>query len=185
MEFVFSELESKFAEIYKKGWIKSINKNYNGVGLTFEELLGKNIDDFAYPDFQGIEIKAQRVKSDYSVTLFGAAPWGESWPETERLRVKYGYFDYDKDDDKKINIELYYSKNVLVCNRYFFNLEINREEKKIYLVIRDINYNLLERSVYWFFDDLESKLKEKLHIWVLFMLRVQKKMNMNILNILS
>ena len=162
MEQSFKNLEMKMEEIYHKGWIKSVNKLYNGVGLTFEELLGKKEDDFAYPDFQGIEIKTQRIKSDYPITLFGAAPWGEGWPETERIRKKYGYFDYEKDEDKKINMEIYCSKNVLVCNRYFFNLEINREERKIYLVVKDINFDVIEKSAYWFFDDLENKLKEKL-----------------------
>lgn len=80
----------------------------------------------------------------------------------ERLKVLYGYFDYDTADDKKINVEFYCSKNVLICNRYFFNLEINREEKRIYLIIRDLDLNIIDKGTYWFFDELETKLKEKL-----------------------
>lgn len=159
---IFNDLELKFNEIHNCGWIKSINKNYNGVGMTFERCLGKEEDDFAYPDFQGIEIKTQRIKTSYPITLFGAAPWGEDWPEADRIRKLYGYFDYESEDVKKLNVEFYCSKNVLVCNRYFFNLEVNRKEEKIYLVVRDINYNVIDKGAYWFFDDLKMKLKEKL-----------------------
>lgn len=77
MNTIFSNLEVKFNEIYKQGWIKSVNRMYNGVGLTFERCLSKKDDDFAYPDFEGIEIKTQRIKSSYPITLFGAVPWGE------------------------------------------------------------------------------------------------------------
>ena len=162
MENRFSNLINKFHEIYKRGWIKSNSNDFNSVGNTFEELLGKKMDEFSYPDYDGIEIKCQRVDTSYPFTLFGLAPWGESVPEIERIRRKYGYFDFDPDDKKKINAEFLYDKNILICNRYYFNLDICVAEEKIYLVIYDYNHNLLERISYWSFSDIKEKLNVKL-----------------------
>jgi len=78
------------------------------------------------------------------------------------LRRTYGYFSYEPQEKKKLNLEFYHSKNVLICNRYFFVLDIDRISKKIYLVIKDIDYNVIERCAYWDFDDLEEKLNQKL-----------------------
>lgn len=159
---IFHNLEEKFREIFEMGWVESINDYSSGVGMTFEKLLGKESDDFAHPDYDGIEIKTQRVGTDYPITIFGLAPWGNTAPEVERLRETYGYFDYDDKDQRKLNAEIYASKNKLICNRYFFNLDVNRKERKIYMIIYDINYNIIDNTTYWHFDDIEEKLKYKL-----------------------
>ena len=175
-KLLFKDLKIEFERIYKMGWIKSVNDNYNGVGLTFEKLLGKEVDDFSYPDYNGVEIKTQRINSDYPITLFGLAPWGINVSQMDYLRRKFGYFDYDDDDCKKLNAEFYSSKNILICNRYFFNLEVNREEEKIQLIIRDINYNVLNDSTFWFFDDIREKLRYKLN-FLAFVHAKSKKQN--------
>ena len=158
----FNSIVKKFDEIHHLGWIKSINNYQNGAGLTFENLLDKKEDNFSYPDFDGVEIKTQKINSKYTISLFNLTPWGTEYPEIERIRKKYGYYDYDKDDYKKINIELYASKNILSCNRFFFNLEVNRKEERIYLIIQDINYNILEKESYWSFEDIKERLYQKL-----------------------
>ena len=162
MHEIFTNLDNEFLKIYQKGWNQSVNDISSGVGMTFEKLLGKEEDDFSFPDFDGIEIKTQRINSNYPITLFGLAPWGNEFPEIERLRKSFGYFDFSPDDDKKLNVEFYHSKNVLVCNRYFFNLEINYEEERLYLIVKDINYNVIEKSAYWSFADIKEKLDGKL-----------------------
>lgn len=117
MEKTFENLVAKFKNIKEMGFVKSVNDNYNGVGLTLENLLGKKQDDFAYPDYEGIEIKTHRKFSKYPITLFGAALWGKSFPENDRIRSTYGYYQTDAPDDRKIVTEFYGNKNVLVCNR--------------------------------------------------------------------
>ena len=175
MNSIFKNLDIKFEEINKRGWIKSVNDLDNGVGLTFENLLGKKEDDFSYPDYEGIEIKTQRSLSNYPITLFGLAPWGKQMPEIERLRKTYGYFSFDKDD--KLNAEFFASKNILICNRYFFNLEVNRNEQKIYLIISDIDYNVIEKTSYWDFSDIQEKLNIKLKYLAFVYASAKKKFN--------
>ena len=162
MKTVFDNLDRKFQEIHAKGWVESVNSISSGVGMTFEQLLGKSEDNFSYPDFDNIEIKTQRITSNYPITLFGLAPWGQEFPEIDRIRRLFGYYDYSCDDDKKLNAEFYCSKNTLVCNRYFFNLHVDRMHEKMVLFIFDINNNLIDSCAYWSFDDIKEKLNGKL-----------------------
>lgn len=161
-ERIFNNLIKKYNEIAEQGWIDSVNDNTSGVGLTFEKLLGKEPDDFSYPDYDGIEIKTQRLKSNYPVTLFGLAICGQTFPEIERIRQKYGYYDYDLPENKRLNCEFYANHNVLISNRYFFNLRIDREQEKIILLIFNINYELIDDSSYWYFSDFKEKFETKI-----------------------
>ena len=58
------ELQNKFNEIKKMGYVKGISQNNKGnAGLTFEKLIGKYNDNFQIADYKGIEIK---VKNNFS-----------------------------------------------------------------------------------------------------------------------
>lgn len=158
----FKTLIKEFKRIEKMGYVKSVNKCSNGVGMTFEYLLGKEPDDFSYPDYDGIEIKTQNAGTNYPLTLFSCAPQGSIFPKLDDLRSKYGYFHYYPNELKRLNLEFFYDKNILITNRYFFNLEIDKDEQRIYLLVYDIRHNLIERDAYWTFDDLKEKFETKL-----------------------
>ena len=51
---------------------------------------------------------------------------------------------------------------------FYFQLEVNREFKKVYLKVYDLNEKLVEKDVYWDFDDIEEKLYRKLKFLALF-----------------
>ena len=54
------ELQNKFNEIKKMGYVKGISQNNKGnAGLTFEKLIGKYNDNFQTADYKGIEIKVK------------------------------------------------------------------------------------------------------------------------------
>ena len=58
------ELQNKFNEIKKMGYVKGISQNNKGnAGLTFEKLIGKYNDNFQTADYKGIEIK---VKNNFN-----------------------------------------------------------------------------------------------------------------------
>ena len=57
-------LNNKFNSIKNMGWIQSIKKGSSGIGLTFEHLIGINENEFEIPDFNGIELKTKRSKSN-------------------------------------------------------------------------------------------------------------------------
>lgn len=77
-------LINNFKKIAKKGWIPSVNKNINGVGLTFEKLL-----NMFFPDYQGIEIKCTTGFSRYPISPFSKSFDGPSFFEMNRLINTY------------------------------------------------------------------------------------------------
>lgn len=55
----FKDLKNK---ILGKGWIESTAPGNAAVGITLENLLGKEKENFEIPDYNGIEIKAKCSK---------------------------------------------------------------------------------------------------------------------------
>ena len=56
----FNDLKKKFDKIKKMGYIKGKNqRNKGNSGLTFENLIGKENDEFQIADYNGIEIKVK------------------------------------------------------------------------------------------------------------------------------
>lgn len=159
---MFDSIIKKFHQIRMKGYVESVNNNFNGIGLTFEKLLGKEPDNFSYPDYAGIEIKTALIVSDFPTSLISLHPWGNIMPATQYLRKKYGYFDYNPENERKLNAEFYYSKNILINNRYYFNLERCDEEGKLYLKVYDYKNTLLDKNVYWYYTDIKEALENKL-----------------------
>jgi len=60
----------KFAQIKRKGWIKSKRKGSTGIGHTLEQLLGVTENNIALPDLSIVELKAHRIGSSSMITLF-------------------------------------------------------------------------------------------------------------------
>ena len=158
---VADELLTKFMKISHKGWIESSRKHNTGIGKTFEDLLDKIEDNEADPDYKGIEIKTHRNSSQSYTTLFTASPDGPAKAENTRLREKYGHVDIESG----LNIlhsSIFSNRKTTYNKKYKFQLEVNRNDRKIYLMIFDLNDKLLEKITYWDFDSLNSKLKRKL-----------------------
>lgn len=157
-------LNEEFKRIRKMGYVKSSRKGLTGVGKTFEDLLGKKEDNLDIPDYLGIEIKTKLGYSNSHITLFNLTPTGNV--ETQRLCQTYGYPDKVIPSKKVLNISIT-TTPTLIANKYFFNLKVDHFEKKIILIIKDRNNNILEQSVYWSFDNLKEKLEKKLQFLAL------------------
>ena len=72
-----NELIKDYNQIYKKGYMKSVNNNKNSVGLTIERELESTGGDFNIPDYYDIEIKAIREYFKAEFDLFNSAPDGK------------------------------------------------------------------------------------------------------------
>lgn len=152
----------KFIEIGKLGWIKSVCGGNNGVGLTFETLLGISKNELEIPDYNGIEIKTKRKNSNSYITLFSSKPEGNFYHEAQRIKDAYGYPHRKFNEFKVLNNSVFANKFNKIGCKYYFKLYVNREKQKIFLYIYDINYKLIENTVYWDFDILKEKLQRKL-----------------------
>ena len=162
MKDEISFLKEQFIKIKKQGWIKSIRKKSTGVGTTLEYYLGITENKSEAPDFYGIEIKTKRNNSKAYTALFNCKPLGNKEFETERIRNTYGYVYRKAREYKVLNNSVFSTETTNIGVKYRFRLEVNREEKKIYLLVFDINMNLIDKTTYWEFETLKEKLYKKL-----------------------
>lgn len=161
------KLKKEFEKIKLLGYVKSTRKGYTGIGKTFEDLLGKAEDNLSKPDFQGIEIKTKRAYSKSYTTLFNATPMGNSDSEIKRLRITYGYPEFTNSKIKILNCSVQASCSTFVAQKYLFKLYISYEEEKIYLIIYNQSFVLIEKKVYWPFSLIKERLEQKLQYMAL------------------
>lgn len=159
----FENLIIKFEEINSKGYIKGINNNLlNSCGLTFESLLGKKADSMFFPDFEGIEIKCKQRYSRYDINLFSLSFDGPELYESNYILKTYGKRKNFFSLKKELFVNLIIDKKVFVNNKYYFELKLDYETKKIYLKIYDENKNLIEQRGFIDFDSLKKRIEIKL-----------------------
>ncbi|MBR5662884.1 MAG: hypothetical protein IKX00_04445 [Bacilli bacterium] len=156
----FEILKSKYQEINKKGFIKSINNYKNGAGLTIEHELKSTGGDFNIPDFMDIEIKTVYKYRDADIELFNSAPDGSHFPAALWVSNNYGYPDNKYKNIKVFKGNIYGNKKNYIGNKYEFQLRINRTSKRIELFVYKNNM-LINNDIYWDFDTLKEKLERK------------------------
>lgn len=167
MNSQIKKLSEEFIKIKERGWIKSSNGGSNGIGFTFEELLGIQRNELEIPDYNGIELKTRRYSSTSYIILFSSKPEGKYYHEVERIKDTYGYPHRKFKQYKVLNNSVYANKLNRIGLNYYFKLEVDRQKKKINLLVYDKYKKLIERDVYWDFDTLEEKLYRKLKILAL------------------
>lgn len=82
----------EFKKLKEKGFIPSTRKGPTGIGHTFETALKLDENNLAFPDIEGIEIKAHRDEVKSMITLFTFNKKAWQMPPLEAIR-KYGSKD--------------------------------------------------------------------------------------------
>lgn len=162
MEENYKQLLKEFKVISNRCWIKGINNYTNSAGLTFESLLNKKSDSMYFPDYKDIEIKCTQRFSGYPINLFSIAFDGPTLYEMNNILNKYGKSDFVYKDKKTLFASLSFNEEVLVNNKYYFKLEMDEQKEKVYLVVFDLNKNLLEKAAYVDFCSIRNRLQVKL-----------------------
>lgn len=153
----------KFIETFRKvrdmGFVKSHRTNNTGIGKTLEDFMGVVENNQRDPDLFGYEIKSQRNLSTSFVTLFTKSPTS---PEGANAIIKdeYGYIEEGKDSNqKKIHASIFATK---VTNSeksgHGFRLYVDKERRRIYLHVFDLNGHLIDDRIYYSFDVIEQSL---------------------------
>ena len=155
-------LFTEFERIRQKGWICSITKSTGAIGITFERELGKSENSSFLPDYNDIEIKCMEQKSLYPITLFSLSFDGPGPRELHRIVDLYGYPDKTFKNKNILYANLSCKYHYFVNNRYYFKLEANRNEEKIYLVVQDRNHNIIDRVSYITFASIKNRLMTKM-----------------------
>lgn len=158
----FKKIIDKFIEINKRGYVLGINNLNNSAGLTFERMLGKTPDSLFFPDYNGVEIKTTCRFSRYNIGLFSLSFDGPYLFESNYLIENYGYYNCEYEENKKLIVNLKINEKVLVNDKYYFELKINYDDKRIELEIYDYNFKLLEKRAFIYFDSLKQRIETKL-----------------------
>lgn len=157
------KLIEEFQKITKKSWIKSVNKGFGSIGLTFEQELEKSPDSMYFPDYYGTEIKCTSRFSRYPIGLFTVAFDGPTFPEINRIIDKYGYSDRFYPDRKAIFKRLYFQQQATINNKWKFKLELDKLEEKIYLCVYTLDDKLMERKSFVYLKSIYDHLMPKLN----------------------
>lgn len=157
----FRRLFDEFKRISNIRWVKGVNNYTNSVGLTFESLLGKKTDSLIFPDYYGIEIKCSQRFSRFPVSLFSVSFDGSSLFEMNRLLKVYGVKD-EKFTDRLQLQGFIYSKRYNKINNNYFKLKVSYEDERIYILIYDLKFNLIDNNAYIEFSTIKNKLELKL-----------------------
>lgn len=163
MEKNVQNLIDQFRLIAMRKWIPSVDKGLGSVGLTFERELNKVPDTMFFPDYLGVEIKCTTRFSRYPISLFSIAFDGPTFPEIARIVEMYGYFDRVYSDKKILVTSLSCYVRYLVNNKYQFQLEIDRGEEKLYLVVYDLSNSVIERRSFVYLKSIYNHLMLKLN----------------------
>lgn len=167
LEFIENEiiaLNKKFEKIKALNFVDGINEKSKGnAGITFEKLLGKENDNFQIPDYNGIEIKVKNINSSKITRLFTLVPSNSFGIHLKRIRNSYGNFDRQFKNIKTLNcfVDTISKKNLY--NGYNIKLFMDYTQEKLYLEFYSNNI-LIEREIYWDFEDLVKTFERKLKI---------------------
>ena len=94
MKQTIEELTLKFMEIKKQNWIESSSHGKGNVGITFENLIGKERENFPIADYNGIEIKTSlKHTGRLNLNLFSATFDGPYIYGIQYLKNQYGWSD--------------------------------------------------------------------------------------------
>ena len=157
------KLKTNFEKIKSIGWIKTKRNGSTGVGYTFEKLLNLEENSLEIPDYNSIEIKTQRIKSNSYVSLFNAAPDGNCLFSIEKLRNNYGYPDKVLKIYKVIHCDIFGDRLKNLGSKYKIKLKIDWINQEIQAVILDNCLQIANNEISWSFTLLKEKLLRKMN----------------------
>lgn len=155
------KLINEFNRIKSLGYIPDNRPNNKdgGIGNTFEDHLGVEENNLKDSDYEGYEVKTQRSMSKAMISMFSKSP---SFPKKANSYLKdtYGEIRDPKFPLKKLYASIYGHRTSLVYGSCNMKLEVDYKENKVFLIITDLENNILENNIYWTFDDLRKASKK-------------------------
>ncbi len=174
-ESILEEFKTEFKKLKGLGFIDSKRFHDTGIGKTAEDLLGVIENNKTSADYKGlIELKSARELSEAMVTLFTKSP--DPRGINNVIRKSFGYFD-DEFKDMKILHTTFSADKFNTCKGKFgFLLEINDDNKKIIIKVKNLETDTLNNSVtaYYPFSKLKNIVEYKCK-YIIFIVADHKK----------
>ena len=134
----------------------------SGIGYTFENLIGKQEENFPIPDYNGIEIKTSRRTSWGKIHLFHATPDGDYLFPIKNILEVLGYPDRNYPKYKVFNISLNSKNYAKIGSNKKIKICVNREKNKVYLIAKNKKDEDYKLHVSWSFELLQQRINLKL-----------------------
>ncbi len=160
------KIKNEFIRISKLGYLENVvsENNDGAAGNTFEHHLGVIENNLKEPDYEGFEVKTKKWisgKSSTPYSLFTLKPTSPSNGDNY-MRENWGVYDKRYPTVKRFSTSIYAHKWSTVYKKNLLKLDVNKHEEKLYMLYADLNQNILDKNIYWTFDDIEvgaNKLK--------------------------
>ncbi|MGP5731966.1 MvaI/BcnI family restriction endonuclease [Arthrobacter rhombi] len=151
---VYEELLEMLTDLHREGYVPAIKKGDTAIGHLIETKLGIQQNSSKNPDYNGVELKSSRARSQRNLTLFAkVADWGIS-PLGSSGEI-LDNFGYDRPDEA---FQLYCSVSALKPNSQGLFFRVN--EKQGHLVESSTN-DSLPVVARWKLDGLRNALAKK------------------------
>ena len=151
------KLKKEFKRIKDLGFLENVksDKNDGGAGNTFEHHLGVTENNLTDPDYEGFEIKTKRQFTHSAMSLFTKKPSVAEYGD-QYMREQFGLPDKNYPKVKCFRTSIYAHRFSEVYGKYKIKLGVNREEKKLYFEVYDLNGKLIDNKVHWTFESIKN-----------------------------
>jgi len=162
-------IRKDFERIKKLGFVQTTRPNNKdgGIGNTYEDLLGVKENNLKEADYLGFEIKSKRKYNSSYISLFSKSP---TYPKKANsyLRENYGEIrDVNFLDKKKLYASVFGHRFSVIYEKYKMKLKVDYDEDKVFLLIYNLDEDLLD-EIYWSFDDLKKASKKMKNLMLVF-----------------
>ena len=174
---IIDNFKSEFQELKDKGWVSSNRFHDTGIGKTCEDLLGIAENNKGTADYKDlIEIKSVRELSKAMLTLFTKSP--EPRGINQKIKDNFGYPDLEFADINVLHTTFTGDKFNTCKGKFGFSLKIDRENKKIFIIIKNLEQDSIDNSIeaYYPFEILKKIIEEKCK-YISFIVTEHKKEN--------
>lgn len=182
------EIENNLVTLFKQIQHRShlsTGSGGNGIGKTFEDLLGKPVDNLSLPDFEGvIELKARDIASSSKITLFTKSLVlldAVSNPDLSSAKINsflFNTFGYTgKNGNQSLCISLStQSVTYPLGGDYGFSLVMNHERQAVELqIFSKSSQALVFQGAGWTFSQLISSSNAKLRNLALISANIERR----------
>lgn len=159
MSFIMNSnrIKQEFLRIKSLGYLKNVKTDYNdgAAGNTFELHLGVKENNLKQADYDNFEVKTKKtyLKSKSPISLFTLKP---SFPHDgdNYMRSNWGVPDKKYPNILRFSTSLYAHRWSTVYKKFKYKIDIDEKHERIYIVRAELNENIIDRTIYWTFDDL-------------------------------
>jgi hypothetical protein len=158
-----NRIKQEFLRIKYLGYLKNVKTDYNdgAAGNTFELHLGVKENNLKQADYDNFEVKTKKtyLKSKSPISLFTLKPTFPSNGDNY-MRNNWGVPDSRYPNVLRFSTSLYAHRWSVVYKKFKYKIDVDENLQRIYLVKADLNENILDKTIYWSFNDLNNGAKK-------------------------